>query len=281
MRTHARRHHHAAEEESYFISMTDIMVGLLFIFIIMLMTFALQYRKAEIRKHEETVKIQSAEELAKEAKEEILRAVADHLSRHGVTVYLDERQGVLRLPEEMLFDKARADLNPRGREALDRVAEALSIVLPCYVPQRPTSCPAMQKALLDAVFIEGHTDADPMRLGARFRDNLELSTARAANTWRAIMRLGPPPAAGESVENEVAMEPTEPAAVLGGLRNRNGRPILSVSGYGDQRPVAGNDTEEGKRANRRIDLRFLMSPLRPEELEEIARRVDAGKGGAP
>ena len=35
------------EEESYFISMTDLMVGLLFIFIIMLMVFALQYREAE------------------------------------------------------------------------------------------------------------------------------------------------------------------------------------------------------------------------------------------
>ena len=33
------------EEESYFVSMTDMMVGLLFIFILMLMYFALQYQK--------------------------------------------------------------------------------------------------------------------------------------------------------------------------------------------------------------------------------------------
>jgi chemotaxis protein MotB len=39
--------HTVEEEESYFVSMTDLMVGLLFIFIIMLMVFALQYREGE------------------------------------------------------------------------------------------------------------------------------------------------------------------------------------------------------------------------------------------
>jgi chemotaxis protein MotB len=41
------RRHTVEEKESYFVSMTDLMVGLLFIFIIMLMVFALQYREAE------------------------------------------------------------------------------------------------------------------------------------------------------------------------------------------------------------------------------------------
>ncbi len=34
-----------AEEENYFVSMTDMMVGILFIFIIMLMMFALNFRQ--------------------------------------------------------------------------------------------------------------------------------------------------------------------------------------------------------------------------------------------
>lgn len=266
MRTRSRRHP-AHEEESYFVSMTDIMVGLLFVFIIMLMTFALQYRKAELRKREETVKIESADELARQAKEEILQQVVSYLSRHGVRVYLDERQGILRLPEETLFDRARADLNPQGRDALARMAEALSLVLPCYVPDRAPACPGTPKAYLDAVFIEGHTDSDAMRSGARFKDNLELSTARAASTWRAIMGLDGDPAVATPDSTVQA------ALILGSLRNRDGRQLLSVSGYGDQRPVAANDSEAGKRANRRIDLRLLMTTLKPEELEELARRV--------
>jgi hypothetical protein len=35
------------EDENYFVSMTDMMVGMLFLFIIMLMMFALNYRKGD------------------------------------------------------------------------------------------------------------------------------------------------------------------------------------------------------------------------------------------
>ena len=36
-----------AEDESYFVSVSDLMVGLLFLFIIILMAFALNFRSAE------------------------------------------------------------------------------------------------------------------------------------------------------------------------------------------------------------------------------------------
>ena len=36
-----------AEEENYFVSMTDLMVGLVFVFIILLMYFALQFQETE------------------------------------------------------------------------------------------------------------------------------------------------------------------------------------------------------------------------------------------
>lgn len=44
MRFNHRRSHDSEEGESYYVSMTDMMVGVLFIFIIMLSYFALQYR---------------------------------------------------------------------------------------------------------------------------------------------------------------------------------------------------------------------------------------------
>ncbi len=45
---------------------------------------------------------------------------------------------------------------------------------------------------------------------------------------------------------------------LSGLLHRVGSPVLSVSGYGETRPVDRNHGEAG--ANRRIDSRFLMEP---------------------
>ena len=45
-----------------------------------------------------------------------------------------------------------------------------------------------------------------------------------------------------------------------------GQPIFSCSGYAETRPITDDeydeDSEEGRQANRRIDLRFAMMPPR-------------------
>jgi chemotaxis protein MotB len=73
------------------------------------------------------------------------------------------------------------------------------------------------------VRIEGHTDNRPISSG-RFHSNWDLSTARAISVMTLFLDEGLSP-------NHV-----------------------SVSGYGEYRPVADNATDEGRRQNRRVDL---------------------------
>ena len=77
-----------------------------------------------------------------------------------------------------------------------------------------------------AIRIEGHTDNVPISggLAKRFPTNWELSAARAINVTRYLQQQG--------------LDPS----------------ILSAVGYGEYKPVAGNDTEEGKAKNRRIEI---------------------------
>jgi chemotaxis protein MotB len=114
----ARASRHTIEEdESYFVSMTDLMVGLLFIFIIMLMVFALQYREAERKNREaELEKHMTTERLvnAQQVRNDILESLQKYLRDHGITVEIVKDQGVLRLPEEILFDKARAEITKKA-----------------------------------------------------------------------------------------------------------------------------------------------------------------------
>jgi hypothetical protein len=44
------------------------------------------------------------------------------------------------------------------------------------------------------------------------------------------------------------------------LRNQVGQPLFSVSGYGAGRPVVSHDEPTADPRNRRIDLRFIMTP---------------------
>jgi chemotaxis protein MotB len=131
-------------------------------------------------------------------------------------------------------------LRPEGTQALQILAAELSQIL-------QTWCSSDQEFRIEALFIEGHTDNVPIK-NARFADNWELSTSRAVNVARAFKQSQPQ---------------------LAQFENPRGLPVLGVSGYGENRPVAENTTEEGRRRNRRIDLRFLVAYPTDEQISKV------------
>jgi len=237
-------HEHAVEEENYFVSMTDMMVGLVFIFIILLMYFALQFR-------------QVTDELtgADATRAQILSQIQQSLKQKGVEVSIDTQNGVLRLPDSILFDSGRDQLKPEGEAAVGKLSMALEEVLPCYTKSqtnapRPGRCAATDHAI-ESVYIEGHTDRDVFSGGGR--DNWDLSVVRATNTYRALVAARPD------------------LSALCAIKGGQCEPVLSVSGYGPQRPIDTGDSVEAKAKNRRIDLRIIM--VAPDSGETV-RQVE-------
>jgi chemotaxis protein MotB len=78
--------------------------------------------------------------------------------------------------------------------------------------------------------VEGHTDNKPIKTVA-FYSNWELSAARAGSVVRVLQSRGVNPER------------------------------LAVIGYGEQRPVQSNDTEQGRNANRRVVVVILSTEL--------------------
>lgn len=235
-----------AEEENYFISMTDMMVGLVFIFIILMMYYAMQFRLT-------TDQLTSADR----TRSTILFQLEDYLRQKGVKVEVDTRTGVLRLPDEILFDSAQAVLKPEGVTALGHLADGLMLILPCYTAgvERDISCPPLGHKI-ESVFIEGHTDSDHFAGAAGLTDNWDLSVVRATNTYRQL----------------IAMR-SELESLCLSSNSGTCSPILSVSGYADKRPVASGSDEAAKRRNRRIDLRILMAAPKASETAPIEERL--------
>lgn len=81
--------------------------------------------------------------------------------------------------------------------------------------------------------VEGHTDNVPIHTQA-FNSNWELSTARATEVVSMLI-------------NEYGFDPR----------------FVSVSGYAEYRPIYSNDTQEGRQANRRIDLVVIGARKQP------------------
>jgi len=82
--------------------------------------------------------------------------------------------------------------------------------------------------------VEGHSDDVPIH-NAEFASNWDLSTARA--TAVAMMLL-----------NESGVDPKR----------------ISIAGYAQYHPTASNETPEGRRANRRVDI-VVVSSFKPSE----------------
>lgn len=243
----------AGSGESYFVSMTDMMTGFLFIFIIMLMYFVLQLDDITDKRKDTVEQLTSA----KKARTDLLRKIEKILLTQLITVYVDEGSGILRLKEELLFSKGSADLTPKGEKFIPDIARAMSEVLPCFVENEgghsPDNCDNLFDGKVKTVLVEGHTDSDPFVANTgQFSDNWELAAFRAIHTYQALTMASP---------------------LLGELRS-GGSAVLGVSGYGEARPLNDNLDEEQKKLNRRIDLRFIMESPPPPIIEEVGERIE-------
>ncbi|MBV8888522.1 MAG: OmpA family protein [Alphaproteobacteria bacterium] len=244
----------AGDSGDYFASMTDLMLGLIFVFVIMLMSFALNLREAEHKMSNATEQLTDSDL----ARRELLHDLADRLQRI-LPVTVDEQNGTLQLGGDVLFPKGSADAYPEALPKLRMLAQALDAVLPCYAvagDDRPLGrCAGKRKGRLDAVYIEGHTDTAPIRT-PRFQSNWELSAARASETFARLVDAYP---------------------TLGKLQNDRAERLIGVSGYGEYRPVDPSPTEDARQRNRRIELRFIMAAPRHPELDAVIDQIDSGR----
>ena len=97
----------------------------------------------------------------------------------------------------------------------------------------------------ERVLISGHTDTDPIS-NARFPSNWELSSTRALTFMKYLL----------SINNDL-----NPAR-------------FSAIGYGEYRPIANNETVEGKQTNRRVEILIARS-LRFNPSEGVSSQSEA------
>ncbi len=145
---------------------------------------------------------------------EALRSKLQKLTQLGLTVEVRDNRMLIQLPGDVLFDSGQDKLKKEGQEILLQVAQVIR-------EDKDLSARHFQVA--------GHTDSKPLK-GGRFKDNWGLSAMRA----RSVLKL--------------LTDPTDEGG--GGLSEKH----WSAAGYGDTDPVATNETEEGRKKNRRVEL---------------------------
>jgi chemotaxis protein MotB len=261
---------HVEEDENYFVSMTDMMVGVLFIFIILLMVFALNFRQQTDTSEDRIKRLEVVEQQAEQAalklsdlqqqvhdsiaaiqqssdvRREMLEEIKSALANRGIEVEISAGSDILRLRDKAVrFALSDATLSASARANLSLIASVLAEILPRY-----TINAAPEAATVETVFLEGHTDKQGPET-----ENWRLSAERAVNTYLGLVEA-------------------EPSLAV--LANAGGQKVISVSGYGETRPIP-TISEEDYDAQRRIDLRFVMQVNNQDRLEQVQTLTDAMK----
>ena len=133
-------------------------------------------------------------------------------NREGVRIVGDR----FVFPSEVLFAQGEADLSEEGRREIARAARILVDAI-AEIPDE-----------VDWVLqVDGHTDSVPLSGSGRFRDNWELSQARALSVVRHLI-------------DEVGLPADR----------------LSANGFGEFQPVAAGADAAALAQNRRIELKL-------------------------
>lgn len=241
-------HSHAEnvdEENPYWISFSDIMSGLLVIFIMASLALILELIQVQEKLKQTQVEVTEAiKEIAKaeQVRRDILYEIKEDLLQKNILVEVSDNDSVLRIPDEQLSFRTNEYTIPPER-ASQMIAAEIGDALYNSITKED------RFKYLDTVFVEGHTDSRP---SPRHLGNWGLSTFRAISIWNFW---------NEQLEQKQA---------LSGLKNHDGKPLFSVSGYAETRPVNLTErSEEELQQNRRIDIRFTVKRPTIHQYEQV------------
>ncbi|WP_431689296.1 OmpA/MotB family protein [Hahella sp. NBU794] len=262
MRTVSKRYPNAQvdEENPYWISFSDIMAGLLVIFVLAAVALILELTQKSEQWDDAIKEIAKAEQVRKD----ILREIEQELNEKNIPVRISDNDTVLRIPEDVLtFRQGRFDI-PKDQLHQDIALEIGKVLF-------HTISKDSRWQYLDTIFVEGHTDKVPYR-NSSIKGNWGLSTFRAISVWNYWNTM---------------LEENERLELL---RNHMGKTLFSVSGYADTRPVPCTNVDpdvmntevcpaglleetESQQKNRRIDIRFTVRRPALEDYQAVKQAL--------
>jgi chemotaxis protein MotB len=163
-----------------------------------------------------------------------LAGVEAMIRDYAIAAGLDDRVDVDRVPEGIAIRLSGGLLFTSGRAVLTEASASLLAQIAAVVRPLP-----------HAIRVEGHTD-DLAPDGALFKDNWELSTARALAVVRAL--------------------------AASGLDAR----LLAGAGHADNRPLVANSDEASRARNRRVDILILYPTASPAAEPSAPATFDPG-----
>ncbi len=157
------------EENIFWITMSDLLLGLMIIFLILFIMSMVGFSQAKVA--EQSAQTEMAEKLAKE------------LVNNKIDVNIDKMSGQVEISDLELFDIGSAKLSAKGKAYLDKF-------FPIYIDTIFSNPEVSDK--VENLIIEGHTDSQMFKglnsADEQYTKNLELSSMRATEVANYVFK---------------------------------------------------------------------------------------------
>lgn len=209
------------KKPSEWVSISDLMSGVMAVVMLLLVISVLQNTYAEIKHKQE---MEGGQVAQKQKITTMLKDVKQSVSAQGADNLIDfnMEQGKITLKDNV-FARGSACITPQAVQAFVSIQDKIANLL--------------QDSEHTGIFVEGHTDNLPVgspvtnyqQFCTVYDDNFTLSAARAREARKLL---------------------------IGKLDERTAKRVI-VAGYGDSQPLANIDPADAK--NRRVEVRFSTS----------------------
>lgn len=157
------------EENIFWITMSDLLLGLMIIFLILFIMSMVGFSQAKVA--EQSAQTEMAEKLAKK------------LVNNKIDVNIDKMSGQVEISDLELFDIGSAKLSVKGKAYLDKF-------FPIYIDTIFSNSELSDK--VENLIIEGHTDSQMFKglnsADEQYTKNLELSSMRATEVANYVFK---------------------------------------------------------------------------------------------
>jgi len=149
----------------------------------------------------------------------------------GLVIGHDSKGVRIVIHDKKMFDPGKADPNPELETHIKSIADAIRDLGILHLEKNPKLRSWIDEFVKNGlewkveIRVEGYTDNIPIIEGSDYRDNWELSAARAQVVMRMLQKFTRLPEA-----------------------------MFAVSGYGEYRPVRANTSTADRDLNRRVEI---------------------------
>lgn len=165
-----KKKNNSIEKDDFWIGFSDLMTGLMLVFIIISLVFVSKAQEDKQQMRELIKKAKKAKDKLDEIKKNIIVILSDKLKDKNIKIKYDKIKGTITISQDILFEKKKSNLNTKGKYL---------IIIFSKILNKNIFSNKEYRDLIKYIHIEGYASKE-----GDDNSNFNISFKRSKNVWK-------------------------------------------------------------------------------------------------